>query len=469
MKKLNILFLFTFFIFLSACNALNFDDFGKLDTELKKYNIDNENDLERILEDVRSNIRIILDSGIFSINRVLLYNVHNVVIEGSENGNTQLVTNFEIKNSENIGLRNLEIVYRGASLHKYIFRVKNTTNFLMENVIIKKARTNAIEIIESKMQLNKCAVESNESSGILIMRGSDVYINKTEVYNNKNYGIAVVNSVLKIENTKVYNNKKSNIAFERGSKGIIKNLIIQNSITESGIRVRKSHVNVFDTQLIYNKLDGITHLDKGKSLIDNCYISFNENSGISTNNSVLQIENSLFERNSLFGGHFMKSRVILRNSKIIDTVEGCGVYSEDTLLNLVGSILHHNKKSGIIYINSRGTILSTLSSDSVSESGLFSDNSIIDINLSNFKYNKKDGIKFVNNTVGNIKNTKITLNFSDGLDISSSKVKVIKCTLSENMNYGLKADKSVITLKETSIKDNGKGSILENESNINKN
>ncbi len=466
MNKIRILFLLVLSISILSCNALNFDNFDKLDTKLKEYKVKNDEELEEILNKPESNIKIVLQRGIYTIHRVLLYDVRNLIIEGESPDNTLITLNFEIKNSENIGFRNLKIRYRGAGLHQYIFRVKNTKNLLMENVIIEKARTNAIELIESKIKLSGCTIRYNEGSGILGTRNSDICLNETQVHNNQNYGIAIVNSLLKTKNTKVSSNYKDNIVFERGSKGIIIYSTINKSIQEGGVRIRKSHVNLYNTNLMYNKTNGITYLNNGESVINNCFISFNENIGINANDSNLQIENTLFEENNIEGLHLVNSDAILRSTKVVSTIEGGGVYAEDTSLNLVKCVFHHNKKSGVTYINSKGTILSTLSSYSILNNGLFLDNSVININLSNFKYNNEDGIKFINNTKGTIKNTKMTLNNSDGLDVSTSEVIVKRCTFNSNIDYGLKADKSVVTIEEASIEENGKGSISNEDSNI---
>lgn len=454
-------FIFVCIILIShllSCNAKDFNSgFIISEEDNDTIRVRESDELDYVLKNRLTNTTIRIDSGVYNMKAQVLTNLRDVVIQGDTKDVTILSGIMKISLSNNIVLRDIRLRFSGFSYNKYILRLINSKNIILDNVTFEMASTNALELIESSVMMEGCVIRRSGQNGIVAVKSSVVYIKDSEIIDNGKYGFACTNSIFKIEKSRLYKNTKHNLMCASNSTGAVSDSFISNSLEGNGIAVSGSKLNLTNNQIINNHEYGIEYINS-KGIIRKGHSSFNSG-GMLIKNSSLQIEKATFENNENNGMNFENSFAVLRSIKVAGTNNGTGAYIKDSEVNIVKSVFHLNKDHGIYYENSTGSVISTLSSFSKEQSGLYSKNSILKISLSYFEKNQNDGIWLTDNSDITVINTKSLTNKSDGIEAKSSKLTIENSSAVENQDYGIRADQSTIIIKDTDLKDNEKGSI----------
>jgi len=325
---------------------------------------------------------------------------------------------------ENIVLRNLDIDSSGED---YVIKVYGK-NILIENCKIKggvlfenasgeinnceiygtklKDKSGAIKSIKSKLYIKSNGIHNNYYNAISIDETSEVFIQKSEIYENGNAEsdqpqIWVNNSNVRIEESKVYNGVNCTGIYIKGG----------------------SKAEVRGTEIYDNYFNGIDIKVKSNVFISNVDIHNNGNDKI--------IYPQLLIR---------ESEVKIENSKIHNGVNCTGIYiGGGSKVEVRGTEIFENYKHGV---------------DILEKSNVFISNADI-------HKNGNDGISIYESET-EIQKSKIYNNSVHGIEIiKGSNVKIMISEIYSNNSYGIKTrkDSGEITLDNVKTYGNKNGGL----------
>ena len=242
---------------------------------------------------------------------------------------------------ENIVLRNLDIDSSGED---YVIKVYGK-NILIENCKIKggvlfenasgeinnceiygtklKDKSGAIKSIKSKLYIKSNRIHNNYYNAISIDEMSEVFIQKSEIYENGNNESIYSNLWTKINYPQIWINN-SNVKIEESK--------VYNGVKCTGIDIKNSKTNIFNTEIFRNYYSGIS-IDEGSDVtISN--VNIYENGNVSYDQTIIKKSNFKGECSRIFKGDYC-----------------CGIYSENSNIELSSVEVFENQRYGVWYID----------------------------------------------------------------------------------------------------------------------
>lgn len=343
-------------------------------------------------------------------------------------------------------------------------------------------------IIKGKGKSDTILINSKNKSNIYAENVTNVKIENCSLYNfqgNKNCGIQVKNSKIKINNTRIFNmpltaieasGKKThviinNLSISNSGTGIFLHsgaqMLIENSqifnIVNNGISIwDKAILNITDSSIIKCSKNGLNVVNgsvlKAKKIkIDGCKnigissifnskiylsssdVSLNSGGGILSFNSKIVLINCNILKNTEFGLMLkMYSKADITKSGILGN-NGNGLVVLKSRLNASGLKIENNLVNGLVLLNKVSILLKNSSMNSNKEYGIFSShNSEANFENCRISYNTKGGLFSIGKSRTVIKYSSFINNQKDGLVLlNKSWVKISKSRISSNKRHGL--------------------------------
>ncbi|MFW5891444.1 MAG: hypothetical protein ACOCUI_04415, partial [bacterium] len=131
------------------------------DDYLHSLSIDNTQDLVKVLTNLKSSTKINLSSGIFNIKNINVENLKKIFIRGDKSGNTLIIGNIKLTNTEEFKVENIKFRYGGKPTRKYVLRIIDSKKVLLQDVFLEKGKNNIIEVIASELYIDKCIIKNS--------------------------------------------------------------------------------------------------------------------------------------------------------------------------------------------------------------------------------------------------------------------------------------------------------------------